>query len=248
MREKKSRKSNFSINNYIWLSSIIKAIEEILPYYRKINRVISFQQDDEARSYLVKNADVASNMIVAEFGIGSGEMTRMILSKFKLPSIVVFDASRNIVKQTKENLSLFKVEVSSVIGVFEHLPFKNEVFDRIFASFALQDSLHKNFAVKEFYRVCKRGGKVLIANIGKPDSIIARFIMSFYMRFLMPLIVKILIFKRVSGNPWRKLIDVFENLPTNNSLRNMFVKVFKEVKVKEFAFGGIICLIAKKEK
>jgi len=42
----------------------------------------------------------------------------------------------------------------------------------------------------------QKGGLLLIANIGKPDNAIIQFLIAFYMRFIMPTIVKTLTFKK----------------------------------------------------
>jgi demethylmenaquinone methyltransferase/2-methoxy-6-polyprenyl-1,4-benzoquinol methylase len=225
---------------------IINALEETIPYYQKVNEWISLREANKARQYLVQNSKMLSSMLVADVGVGPGSMSQIILSKYKLNSIVILDVSKKMLEAAKENLAGFKAEILAVRCAFEHLPFKNNIFDRIFVSFALQDSMLKKLAIKEFHRTCKKDGFLLIANIGKPDNAIIQFLMAFYMRFLMPTIAKILTFKKISKNPWKSLIAVFKKLPSNSSLMKMIEEVFGEAYLKKFLLGGIISIIARK--
>ncbi|HID17410.1 TPA: methyltransferase domain-containing protein [Candidatus Bathyarchaeota archaeon] len=229
-----------------WLA-LISAIEEIAPCYDGVNERISFWQAGRARRYLARDSRVLPDMVVADVGVGPGSMSKEILSRFKPSALVALDVSRKMLESALRNLSGFDgTEVLAVRCAFEHLPFRDSVFDRVFASFALQDSRFKRLAVEEFRRVCKEGGLLLLANVGKPDNRALRLAMSFYMRFLMPIAAKTAALGKVAGNPWRLLAKVFQDLPTNSSLKNLVAGIFGEASMKEFMFGGVVAIIARK--
>lgn len=230
-----------------WLA-LISALEETTPCYDKVNERISFWQAGRARRYLARNSRVLPGMVVADAGVGPGSMAKEVLYRFKPGALVALDASKKMLKAALRNLSGFDgANVLAVRCAFERLPFRDNVFDRVFAAFALQDSRFKRLAVEEFRRVCKEGGLLLLANVGKPDNRALRFIMSFYMRFLMPIVAKTSALGKVAGNPWRLLTKVFRDLPTNGSLRNLVARIFGEASMKEFMLGGVVAIIARKK-
>jgi len=222
---------------------VISAIEKIIVCYDCVNEVISFRTDGKAREYAVKQANVKDSMLVLDAGIGPGTMSNIVLSKCSPNMLVGLDVSS---KMLEAAFSKLNGRIHAVKGVFENLPFKSECFDRIFASFSLRDAVELESAIKDFQRVCKKNGLFLVADMGKPDNKIFRAFMTFYVRHIMPITAKISIFGKISGNPLRLLIPTYENLRTNRSLKNSIAAVFGETTLKEFIFGGIIVITAKK--
>jgi len=157
--------------------------------------------------------------------------------------LVGLDASSKMLK-----IAFLKLNgrIHTVRGIFESLPFKSECFDRIFASFSLRDAVELEAAIKELHRICKKNGLFLVVDMGKPDNKIFRAFMTFYVKYIMPITAKIFIVGKISGNPLRLLIPTYENLRTNRSLKNSIAAVFGETTLKEFVFGGIIVIAAKK--
>jgi len=226
----------------VW-PEVIVAIEKIIACYDGVNEAISFKTSGKAREYGVEQANVKDGMLVLDAGVGPGTMSKIVLSKSNPNMLVGLDVSS---KMLKTAFSKLNGKIHAVKGMFESLPFKSECFDRIFASFSLRDAVELEAAIKEFHRVCKKNGLFVVVDMGKPDSKIFRAFMTFYVKFIMPIIAKISIMGKISGNPLRLLIPTYENLMTNESLRNSIDRLFGKTTLKEFAFGGIIVITAKK--
>jgi hypothetical protein len=62
----------------------------------------------------------------------------------------------------------------------------------------------------------------------------------------MPLIAKIAIFGRISGNPWRMIVPTYRTLPTTPTMLSMMKEKFQEVRLKEFVIGGVIVIIGRR--
>ncbi len=56
--------------------------------------------------------------------------------------------------------------------------------------------------MKEFHRICKNNGQLIVIDIGKPDNRILRVAMKVYMHILVPIFAKCLIRQKIEGNPW----------------------------------------------
>lgn len=145
------------------------------PYFRLIEEI-------ELRGIL-ENIDCIEDKRILDAGCGTGRFINRLSNKNC--SIVGIDYSFQMSKQAKK-----KTGKNIVNGTIDKLPFKNEIFDAIFC-FKVLPHVH-NFleALKEFYRVLKPGG-VLIVEIYNKFSIrrlIPQF--NFYTRWDSPFSIK----------------------------------------------------------
>lgn len=228
----------------VWLD-IVDTLEKLIPAYDMFNEKVSLGLARKTRLYALSRCSIVDGMRVLDMGIGPGAMSRFILERARV-ELVGLDYSLKMLKTVLRDPFLGG-SVENVRGVFEHMPFKGGIFDLIFASFALQDSLHWKLIIRELYSLCKRGGVVSIVNIGKPDDRLFRFLMTLYMRYLMPLLARAAVsdggFKR---KPWQLLITIFDNLPANKELGEEILSKFGNIEIRKFLLGGIIVITAKK--
>ena len=105
------------------------------------------------------------------------------------------------------------------------------------------DSLDLPRSIGEYWRVCKPHGSFADVDIGKPENTLKRGVSILYIRYIMPLFVKIAILGRIRGNPWRMIAPTYTTLPTNHTLLNQIKQRFQSVELKEFLMGGAIVII-----
>ncbi len=227
---------------------VIDALEKLIPYYEKANKIISLNRAEKVREYALKRSNIAKGMLVLDAGIGPGNMSAIVYSNSDPCTIVGLDASSEMLEVALGNLSRFNPKIHAVKGLFEDLPFRDGSFDRAIASFSLSDAADHDAAVVEFHRVCKKKGLFVLVDRGKPDNRMVRAITTFYIRYIIPIIGKILSVGKISSNPLRLLIPTYENLKTNKSLRKSIAGVFGKATLEEFMFGGMILMTAEKLK
>ena len=143
----------------------------------------SFSYDEAGRKpvcvkKIIEKINPKSTLLDA--GCGTGNYLRPLLESGKVSKYVAFDASEGMLKQLKKKATLWKqdnkadaiIEVSQG-SLMEPLPFENESFDVIIHNQVMHHItinegpdkfLHVREYLKEFYRVLKVGGKVLINN------------------------------------------------------------------------------------
>lgn len=120
---------------------------------------------------LIKAAEIKSYQKIIDVGCGSGNLTLMIAKRLKEGGeIIGIDASENMIKEcNKKNLSK-NYPIKFQLGIMESLPFKDNYFDVVISSLAIhhvpKDA--KILAFREFARVLKSGGRLLILDHGKP--------------------------------------------------------------------------------
>jgi demethylmenaquinone methyltransferase/2-methoxy-6-polyprenyl-1,4-benzoquinol methylase len=230
----------------IWRKVVI-AIEDSLPLYDQVNNIISLGKAQVARSFALERLDLKDGMCVLDSGIGPGSTSKLILSAIRPGLLVGLDGSVRQLQTAKANLANFSNGTLQVVrGSFEFLPFRDDSFNSITTSYAMRDSLDLSIAIEEYWRVCKPQGSFADVDIGKSDNLLKRGLSVLYIRCVMPLIAKIVIFGRMNGNPWRMIAPTYTTLPTNHILLSQIKQIFHSAELKEFLMGGAIVIIARK--
>ena len=226
---------------------VVGAIEESIPLYDRVNEMISLGKAQEAREYAVQRLRIRDGARVLDSGIGPGTTSQLIMRKAKPSLLVGFDGSVKQLKTAKRNLADAGVDVLQVVqGSFEFLPFREQTFDAVITCYALRDSLDLSRSIREYYRISNKGGSFADVDIGKPEGLLKRVGSNLYIRYLMPIIAKIAILGRISGNPWRMIAPTYRNLPTNATILSMIKEKFQQVHTKEFLMGGVIVIVGQR--
>jgi len=225
---------------------VVEAIEETIPLYDRVNDLISFGRAQVARKFAVQKLELADGGVVLDAGIGPGTTSKLIMESAAPSLLVGLDASSKQLKTARCNLQAVNSNnLELVRGCFEFLPFRDRVFDAIITSYALRDSLDIFRAIGEYHRVCTQSGVFADVDIGKPDDPLKRAGSVLYIRYLMPLIAKAVIYGKIKGNPWRMIAPTYKPLPTNGSILSQMQTLFLTVEVREFLMGGIIVVTGR---
>ena len=224
----------------IW-REVEDALEAIIEEYERANHVISLFQDDRVRRRGLERAGMCRG-VALELGSGPGNFTSMLRTRVD-GSLVGLDYSAEMLPAARSRLRGEDVEF--VRGVFEALPFRRGTVDLAAAAYALRDSTDKVRALTEVSRVLRRGGELLIVDIGKPNNPLVRGFFSLYMRHVVPILGGLF-----GGygyrNPWSLLYRTYELLPVNEALLDMLRALFGAAVLEEHAFGGLIVALATK--
>lgn len=226
---------------------VVGAIEDSIPLYDRVNDMISLGKAQKAREFAVEQLRLDGESRVLDGGIGPGTTSKLILRTTKPAMLVGLDGSVKQLETARRNLEQAGVDVLYVVrGTFEFLPFREQSFDAVITCYALRDSLNLPQSIAEYYRVCGQKGAFADVDIGKPEGLLKRVGSSVYIRYFMPLIAKIAIFGRISGNPWRMIVPTYRTLPTTPTMLSMMKEKFQEVRLKEFVIGGVIVIIGRR--
>lgn len=97
---------------------------------------------------------------VLEIGCSIGEAAVKVYEKCKC-NVTAADISEALIKEA-ENKCNHKGNVEFIVADAEYMPFENNSFDLVFSEAAFSLLKNKENAVKEYYRVLKNNGYVLI--------------------------------------------------------------------------------------
>jgi demethylmenaquinone methyltransferase/2-methoxy-6-polyprenyl-1,4-benzoquinol methylase len=128
--------------------------------------------------------------------------------------------------------------------VFENMPFKETSIDAVLCGYSLRDSFSLVEAISEVHRVLKNEGRFIIVDIGKPDNILSRTFVTFYLKYILGIIAYSVSGK--SGLRFKTLYGTFLRWPKNSVLNELLLNRFSKVKFTKKMFGGAIVVVAYK--
>ncbi len=137
-------------------TEVIEVLRTIIPFYDKVNRVISLGRDEEYRLRGIRGRVNPGNMIL-DAGSGYGNMSRLALGEARGDAkIVMYDPLLEMLANVNNYLLGSQAVLCS--GVFECMPFRDGIFDAVLCGYSLRDSIHLRQAIKEMHRVLKFSG------------------------------------------------------------------------------------------
>jgi len=206
---------------------VVNSLQEILPSYEQASSRISLFADRRMRQEAVSFA-VKKGYLVLDLGSGPGTLSRVVEKADGDP--VLLDASRAMLKK-----SGFP---NAVQAIFEHLPFRAEVFDAAVSGFAVRDAHDLRVALAQIARVLKPGSHFAICDLGKPDDPVREVAVAMYLR-VMPTVIGLATAGRV-GLRYGSLFDTYALVLHNSELKSLLGLYIGETSIHETQMGGSI--------
>ncbi len=226
---------------------MIRAIETSIPDYDSVNEKVSLGLAQKIRNFTVAKLALEKGMLILDAGIGPGTMAETILGQNHDLILVGFDASTVLLNAARQRLKpSYAYQVHFVQGAFEALPFRNNSFPRIVSAFAFRDARDRGVAIDEFHRVAEEDGLFAIVDLGKPENRFKRVLITAHIRFVVPLISRLTVSHAIGGNPWRMIFPTYRALASNSELTKILSEYFGNVSIIEFAWGGMILVLARR--
>ncbi len=161
-----------------------KIFNETASKYDYINQFLSLGSGDWYRKQALHRAGLDSKMSVLDVATGTGMLAKSEVSIVGLEGRVIgLDRSCNMLKKAKE-----KLNIPLILGDAGRLPFQNDTFDFLSMGYALRhvDDLKDTF--REYFRVLKPGGILLILELMRPTHSLTYRLVRLYFKFMVALI------------------------------------------------------------
>jgi len=228
---------------------IVQMFDDIAPTYDKANRVLSMGVDiqwrkkacDETFARYKKPID-----LIVDVACGTGDMMgywqkRADKKNLKVKKILGVDPSVGMTNVGKEKFPNFQFVISEAT----HLPLEDESADILSISYGIRNVVQREEAFKEFARVLKRGGYIVILEFTKDDKKGSLYaVKDFYMNRVLP---KIGGFISKNKEAYEYLPNSIEGFLTSDMLQNELDNAgFTTEFLKSFSMDISTLLIAKK--
>ncbi len=158
------------------------------PFYEGIAGWGFFGTGGWYRRRALQNAGLKPGMKVLDVATGTGPTARAIATVTKAPAdLVCVEPSRGMLLESRKLLP----EATYLQAGADDLPLADETFDFLTMGFALRHVNSLDGTFHEYHRVLKRGGKVLVLDVTKPENAFGIALWKFYFRDVMPRVTRL---------------------------------------------------------
>ena len=221
---------------------VIEVLRAIVPVYDKVNRVISLGKDEEYRKHAIGGRVMPGNMVL-DAGSGYGNMSRAALAEAKGDAqVVMYDPIPEMLTNVRSYFGATHPSLSS--GIFEHMPFRDNIFDAVMCGYSLRDAIDLKKAISEMHRVLKPGGRLIIVDLGKPDNALKRWMVATYLKHFLGISAYFVAGK--AGLKFKTLYGTFLRWPRNSELEEMLKAKFQKVVFDKGMLDGAVMVAAYK--
>ncbi len=200
---------------------LLSQLEESIPNYDRVNRIMTFGQDKAWRKNVRGHAE--PGMKVLEVGCGPGSFAEDLVGL----DVTCLDPSAEMLRVAKKRVdsarkSRGEEPAKYIEAIAESIPLPDDMFDRVFCLFSFRDFQDKKKGLEEIFRVLKPGGQLVICDAGK-----ANWFHGLAGRIWMATVVQIIarIVTKEKDHPWKGLARTYSHYGTNRYYR----KVMREV-------------------
>lgn len=196
-------------------------LEESIPHYDRVNRLMTFGQDKVWRKNVRGHAE--KGMKILEVGCGPGSFAEDLVGL----DVTCLDPSAEMLRVAKKRVDGARKErgeeaAKYVEAIAESIPLPDDTFDRVFCLFSFRDFQDKKKGLEEIFRVLKPGGQLVICDAGK-----ANWLHGLAGRIWMGTVVQLIarVVTKKKDHPWKGLARTYSHYGTNGYYR----KVMKDV-------------------
>ena len=220
---------------------VIDVLRDIIPVYDRVNGAISLGTAESSRERGISGR-IRKGDAVLDAGSGFGNMSATALRLCDNDiALTLHDA---LVPMLQASGQILGGSRPRTCGVFECLPFQDSQFDAVMCGYSLRDAISLRTAISEIHRVLRPGGRLVIVDLGKPDSGFVRAGVSFYLRAILP-VVALAAGGRL-GLKFAALYGTYKKWPRNSELREILGERFGRVELETRLMGGAVMVAAYK--
>jgi demethylmenaquinone methyltransferase / 2-methoxy-6-polyprenyl-1,4-benzoquinol methylase len=173
--------------------------------YDRVERMLAWGTGSWYRRQALQRAGLKPGMHVVDVGFGTGLLAREALALCGANgSITGVDPSPGMMAQAH------LPSVQLLHGRAEELPCADASADFLCMGYALRHLSDFDQALREFHRVLRPGGRLLILEITRPSGAFARWALRGYMRAVVPVAARLVTRRANTATLWRYYWDTIE--------------------------------------
>ena len=156
-------------------------------YYNHIGRMLDWGSGPMYRRQALQRAGLRKGMRLLDVATGTGLVARGGVEIVGDPRRVVgIDPNNGMLREARTAL-----DSPLVRGRAEILPFRSDTFDMLSMGFALRHVEDLEIAFREYRRVLKPGGRVLLLEVSRPRSRVMRWVIRNHFQRILPWLTRI---------------------------------------------------------
>lgn len=219
-----------------------KKFDHIVRRYDLVNAIASFYQDHFWRKRVARFFKDLEGPFL-DLCCGPFTLSFEIL-KVKKEKLYALDLSMEMLLYGKTKNLPLQAFIYPIRGDSEVLPFKDGIFGGISIAFGLRNLPNREKAIKEFYRVLKNGGRLIILEFSMPKNFLIKSLYLLYLKYYIPFIGGLLTHDKEA---YQYLADSIQKFPPREVIHQLLTEAgFKKLLLKPLTFGIVTLYVYTK--
>jgi demethylmenaquinone methyltransferase / 2-methoxy-6-polyprenyl-1,4-benzoquinol methylase len=156
-------------------------------YYNRVGTMLDLGSGRWYRRDALRRAGLRKGMRLLDVAAGTGLMTRGGVDIVGKSNVVGVDPSQGMLGEAKK-----AVTAPLVRGRAEALPFRGDRFDMLSMGFALRHVPDLGIAFREYFRVLKPGGRIILLETPRPETRFGRWFVKTHFQRVLPWMARII--------------------------------------------------------
>lgn len=214
-----------------------KVFDQVHDRYDLMNDIMSFGSHRLWKKELLNYLKNHQNKTILDMASGTGDITKLLLKNKNYKKIYRIDSNYLMLK--KGSVTFLKSKnINEICALAENIPLRNSIIDTYIISFGIRNTYDCMKALKEAYRITKKGGKFVCMEFFKVKKPILKQLYEAYSKMI-PEVGEIIIGDRT---PYEYLTRSIEKFYTQEELKKMLeIAKFKNVNYINL-MGGIVSI------
>jgi len=212
---------------------------KIAQKYDRFNLVSSFGCDGVWRKKAARAIPRTSTSLI-DIACGTGDqLFAALTARPNLKKVYGLDLANQMIDiaRAKSQRKGFSHKVSWIHGSATQIPATDETLDTATLSFGIRNIPDPEAALTEIHRVLKKGGKLIILEFSIPRRKILRILHFIHIRFVLPMLGKIITGR---ASPYLYLAKTIQDFPYGAKFRRILEETgFQSVRSTPLAFGAV---------
>jgi len=165
-----------------------RMFESIAFSYDFQNSFLSLRRDSYWRRVMAQSLRLPGEALVLDMATGTGEVAVEICRHHPKARVIGVDFSPKMlmVGRRKGKFKKFNDRIHISLGDGRQLPLRSDSFEAATIAFGIRNIEEREQALREFYRVLKPGGQLLIMEFDIPDDPLLGTLYRLYFDYLLP--------------------------------------------------------------
>lgn len=159
---------------------------EIAHYYDEMNDIMTMGMVTGWHKFMLKKVQPIEGKRCLDVGTGTGEIAFLVSECAGIEgSVVGVDITPKMIEYAQIKMSEKHIPKPIVFEVGDALSlnYDENSFDLVTSGYMLRNVTDVQKAINEMYRVLSPGGKVIVADLAKPDNKVVRYFYELYIKY-----------------------------------------------------------------
>jgi demethylmenaquinone methyltransferase / 2-methoxy-6-polyprenyl-1,4-benzoquinol methylase len=225
---------------------IATMFDAIAPRYDLLNHVLSAGMDRGWRDRAVDALSLSPGARVLDLCTGTGDLAIAIVHRASGVTVVGIDFAAEMLRLARAKVSGASLDrrIRLVRGDATHIPLPDRSCDAATIAFGIRNVAEPQHALAELARVIRPGGRLAILEFGEPRIPGIRTLYSWYFRYLLPLVGRLISKHQSAYSYLPASVGAFP--PPSEFSRILGVTGFSQVRAVPLTFGIVYLFVAQK--